>query len=755
MAVRSAPPTGDLSACLDAAIEAAQSPTRRIRLHLAAATRAAHRDEYPAAEAHWRAALALDPLNLTARAALGRRLDAAQDWDGLAALIRAEWAALPEADARRELAWLRTIELKVRQNSPRAALDLLLENEPTAWSLRSSVRRLADALGDDQALAAALEQPSASAMQTRVDALERAGVALDLGEVDQAIGALDGVLHDAPADILAAWVRAHLAMGQGDGAHALRLIRQQLAAAPTSGLARVHAHRLTAQLPLVDGRALMAEHAASDADAAWYMLCDAASNDDGPAVVQRLRELAGLVGDRAAEALLLEAGERADRLGLPVAERMRIWQLLRAERPERATQALLTLYEQADDVEGQVECLQHFAEQQAGPMQAAALWRAGLMLEDSLPHEASSLYWQAIEAWPDDPMALLLTLRVGEAGAPMTDSERAQQLEAIAARLVHDGRAARLLAAAAGTREAAGETAEAERDWLHAAMRYPERDALAHKALALLGDADEARIALLEARARRVTHPSVRAATRQRLAQEYIDTRGDRAAAADLFAEIVADQPDDLEIRRTYARLLVGLGRHVDAVEQYRRAAQIAAEPSERVALYTRIGELLGRHVGDLDGAIKALRQAIGLVDPTGGAQEVLAEVYLRAGQGHRALLAYQRLERMVSDPARRAQAQAGQVRALLADERETDAKERLGGFLKESPFEPLLVSLAQSLNVAIPEPEEPASPEQTNGIDLAELDRLTAALDQTRSRQTEAEAEVARASASVWRLRV
>lgn len=741
----------DLSALVDAAVDAAQSPTRRVRLLLAGARRRAGRNDLEGACDRWRAVLAIDPLEVTARNALGRTLHHRAHTAGLAKLIETELAALSTDDARHQDAWLRYAQMRSANGEGPAALEMLRGQANPPWSSRLEMRRLADKLGDEAALKDVLDQPAAAAAEVRTDTLERAGVLLDLGELTGAVEAIDAVLTDAPADVLAAWVRAQVALAQGDGAHALRLTQQRLATARTPGLARINAHRLTAQLPLAEGRALMAERAAEDADAAWYMLCDAAAAADAHGVVLRLEQLAGLVGDRTAQAVLLEAGERAEALGLAPEDREGIWSRVVETTPGRATQMLLGLYAEAGDVAQQVATLTHVADHAERPAQAAvALWRAGLLLEDTHPQEASALYWQAIEAWPDEPVALLLALRVGDGGAPLEDADRAQQLEAIAARLVHDGRAARMLASAAAIRDAQGEEADARRSWLYAAMRYPEQDALASRALTLLADEDEARIALLEARVRRTTTTAAKAQARHHLAREYIDVRGDRAAAAEVFERIVEATPGDLDARQEYASLLVGLGRHADAVAQYRIAAQTSAEPTARVALYTRIGELLARHLNDLDGAIQALRQAIGLVDPTGRAQEVLAEVYLRAGEGGRALLAYQRLERMVGDSARRAQARAGQVRALLADGREDDARARLVGFLQADPFDPLLGTLARALDVEVPAIDE--GPEDdapiTAGIDLAELDRLTAALDRTQSQQAEADDAVAQASA-------
>ncbi|MEZ4470131.1 MAG: hypothetical protein R3F60_04855 [bacterium] len=634
---------------------------------------------------------------------LGQALDAAGDVAGLVALARAELAALAPTDPRHLDATLRLARLLAdRQGNVAGAAEILAQHDEVA--AREELEKLADRLGDAATRRRILEARVAAGLARTPDHLELASLA----EGPAARAEAEAALALDPTDPMALWVAEHAAVAAGDMERAIGLYRGL--AGLGGGRGRTAAMKLAAIAPADEVQALLAKLVGVDADAAWYMVADAARRGDGPSVVARLVQLAHLMGETpAGAALLREASERAEALALPDDDQAAIWERLRrlARTPERSHAAQLDRTRRLGDADAQAAVLAEVARLTADPArQATATWMAGLALERSEPAEAGAIYLQAAETNPDDPVPLLLGLRLGPDGAPLAGAERAARLEAIAARLVHDGRAAQLLATAARLREGDGDDELAAHDWLQAAFRFPEREQLARKAEALLADAGEteALLLLLERRVRRLADPAARLATQRRLAQVHIDLAGDRPAAVRTWETIVAAEPHDFAARVSLADLLVGLGRYAEAVEHYRRAAVLAEDRGERIQYHTRAGELLARHLRQPAEAIEELRKAVGLFDPSGRALEVLAEVYLLGGEHEQALLAYQRLERTV-EGARRSLARAGQVRALMAAGRDEEARERLRRFLALDAVDPLAASLASQLGVSIPPP--------------------------------------------------
>jgi len=116
--------------------------------------------------------------------------------------------------------------------------------------------------------------------------------------------------------------------------------------------------------------------------------------------------------------------------------------------------------------------------------------------------------------------------------------------------------------------------------------------------------------------------------------------QGDKAAAAEAYAEAVARDPQAYEERFARAELLVELDRDEEAVAAYRQACELRPDAGACWQALAELGEELGRQALQVEAYEQVVR-----IDPENlKARAFLGPVYLEQGAIEQALPAYQRV---------------------------------------------------------------------------------------------------------------
>lgn len=717
---------GDWPALLDALRaerDRAEPGRRRIVLTRIADVQHAMGDP-EGAEDTWREALALDPAWMPALRGLGRQLYQHGRWRDLAALHEHELRALGPDDPGRPGLLGKLAELYAfRLDQPDDAIahyEALLAARPGAPDAAAGLERLYRQSERWAALARVLatraahldDAPARAAVLIRL-----ADVRLDrLGDVDGAREAYEAAARLMPELLPAGWAIERIALTEGDGRRLATLYRGMLAAAGTAGQRAILRHKLAAVVdPLEAGPALEdAVEEADDAEAAWALVREAAEIGDGALLAGRLARMAQLVDNRRdALALWIEAAEQGEGAELPAVEQAALWTRVRQIEPaaDRPWAALLRLHRAARTPGAEAELLLLRADETADDREKAlALWTAGLIEEArGMPSVGRDAFREALTACATDPVpAWLLLERALGGDDTLQPADHADQLVGLARRQAHGPSAARRLFEAGQLRaELLGDRTGALAVWLEAVRRDPGAAEAAERAEAILeaGKSFGELAALLAHRAARLVEPAERAPVLRRLADVRLEHLGERAEAAETLEELVQLTPADLDARVRLGDLRYSLEQFAAAAAHYRTAALAAHDDRLLGRLYTRLGRIKARHLGDPAGAIEDLRRAVGLGTDDRALAE-LAQTYLLAGEADLALMAFQRLEKLAEAPADLSAARAGQVHALLRRGRRAEAIERLGAFRQIDPVDPMLATLARDLGLAPPEPE-------------------------------------------------
>ncbi len=676
------------------------------------------------AEATWRETLRLDPSWLPALRGLGRQLHQHGRWRDLAALHRHELDSLPPDDSRRPALLGKLAELhEFRLDQPDDAIECyeaLLAMRPGAPEAVAGLERLYRQSERWAALdrvlagrATRLEDPRARA----VVLIRLADVRLErLDDRDGARAAYEEAAALTPS-APAMWALERLALTDEDEARLADLYRGALARAVTPGQKAIARHKLAAVVDPIEAEGALEDAITEGADpeAAWTLVREAAETGDAARLAARLAQLAQLVDNRRDSlALWREAAEQAQHAELPAADLTVLWERVRQldPRADRPWVALLTLHRQTRVAGAEAELLLQHAEACANPRETSlALWGAGLIEEArGMPSVGLDAFREALIACPTDPVPAWLLL--DRAGA-LEPADRADQLVALARRQSHGpSAAARLFEAGRIRAEELDDPQGALATWIEAVRRDPGARDAAERAEAMLehqGARDEL-AALLVHRAERLDRVEQRLPLLRRLAEVQLDHLGARKAAAETLEDVVQLAPADLDARVRLGDLRYSLDQFAEAAAHYRTATMAAHDDRLLGRLYTRLGHIKSRHLGDHAGAIEDLRRAVGLGTDDQALGE-LAQVYLAAGESELALMAYQRLEKLAEEPAELNAARAGQVHALLRRGRRAEAVERLEAFREIDPVDPMLATLARDLGLAHATPDAPSEP--------------------------------------------
>lgn len=669
-------------------------------------------------EAAWRGALDLDPGWLPALRGLGRLLHQHGRWRDLAALHAHELATLAPDDTRRVALLGKLAELyEFNLDQPDDAIEryeAILDLRPGAPDAVAGLERLYRQAERWPALdrvlagrAAALDDPTARA----VVLLQLADVRLDRrDDLPGALAAYEEALDLVPDLWPAAWAIERLALRHHDDARLVELYREILPRLPTPGQTAITRHKLAAVLPQHEAVPLLEDAVIEGADpeSAWALVREAAEHGDRAQLSARLAGFAQLVDARRdAHALWLEAACHGEAAELPASDLVALWnQVLHLEpTADRAWTAILRLRRSQRQAGEVAALLLRRADETADPREASiALWTAGVIEERrGMPSVGLDAFIEASAACPDDPTPRWLVLdRALDGDETLSPAEHAGQLVDLARRQADGPGAAAHLIEAGRLRADVLDDADGALDaFLEAVRRDPSAEEAAERAAAMLDarDLSNELAALLRHRIDRLDGPAARLPLLRRLAEVQLEDLGRRAEAAETLEQFIALAPADLDARVRLADLRYSLEAWPEAAEHYRLAAQAAHDDALLGRLYTRLGLIRARHLGDLPGAIEDLRRAVGLGTDDRALGE-LAQVYLMAGESDLALMAFQRLEKLADEPGARSAARAGQVHALLRRGRRAEAIERLEAFREIDPIDPMLATLARDLDL-------------------------------------------------------
>lgn len=669
-------------------------------------------------EAAWRGALDLDPGWLPALRGLGRLLHQHGRWRDLAALHAHELATLGPDDTRRVALHGKLAELyEFNLDQPDDAIEryeAILDLRPGAPDAVAGLERLYRQAERWAALdrvlagrAAALDDPTARA----VVLLQLADVRLDRrDDLPGALAAYEEALDLVPDLWPAAWAIERLALRHHDDARLVELYREILPDLPTPGQTAVTRHKLAAVLAQHEAVPLLEDAVIEGADpeSAWALVREAAEHGDRAQLSARLAGFAQLVDARRdAHALWLEAASHGEAAELPASDLIALWnQVLHLDpAADRAWAAILRLRRSQRQAGEVAALLLRRAEETADPREASiALWTVGVIEERrGMPSVGLDAFLEAAAACPDDPTPRWLVLdRALDADETLAPAEHAVQLVDLARRQADGPGAAAHLIEAGRLRADVLDDADGALDaFLEAVRRDPAADEAAERAAAMLDarDLSNELAALLAHRIDRLDDPAARLPLLRRLADVQLEDLGRRADAAETLERFIALAPADLDARVRLADLRYSLEEWPDAATHYRLATQAAHDDALLGRLYTRLGLIRARHLGDLTGAIEDLRRAVGLGTDDRALGE-LAQVYLMAGEADLALMAFQRLEKLADEPGARSAARAGQVHALLRRGRRAEAIERLEAFREIDPIDPMLATLARDLDL-------------------------------------------------------
>jgi tetratricopeptide (TPR) repeat protein len=674
------------------------------------------------AEDAWRRALALEPRFLPALIGLGRLLYHHGRWHDLAALHRHELDHLGAEESERAGVLGRLAELyefRLEQLDEAAACyEEILAIRPKAPDALAGLERLYGARDRWPELARVLRQRAEHVDEPR----DRAVLLFRLGEIEhESLGDLESALDHYEAALEhfpgltpANWALERLVVAIGDRERQVMLFRGLLARSDHPAQRAMLAHKLALLLSPADARPVyqeLMEQGGEEPAALWALYREAAERGDRAEVAERLSRLAQWVHDRR-DALLLwrEAAENAEEAGREVDDAFCIglWERVLALEPTggRAWEALHRRRRRVGDQAEYAAFLVRLG-RAADDERTASItrWSAGLLYDRLGGDDALSLYREAAGLCAEDPVPVWLLLTAAERAG--VDADRAElQVELAGRRLAHAAAASELTAAGLYFADTAGDRARGLACLLEAVRRDPmAHDAAARAETLLREDAQLTELAgFLQRRLRRLQSPDDVIPVARRLAALQLGPMGDLAGARETLERLAGYLPDDFEIRWQLAESMALASEPRAAVLAYEDALAIAPGDADRARAHTRIGQLRARRLGDLQGAVEALRTAVGLLDPHGEALEELAAIYLLVGEASSALLAYERLERLVNDAERRRDAQAGQIRALIAGGRLADARARLAEFRRLAPGAEALGSLAQSLDELDPQ---------------------------------------------------
>ncbi|MHB1016429.1 MAG: tetratricopeptide repeat protein [Coriobacteriia bacterium] len=114
---------------------------------------------------------------------------------------------------------------------------------------------------------------------------------------------------------------------------------------------------------------------------------------------------------------------------------------------------------------------------------------------------------------------------------------------------------------------------------------------------------------------------------------------GDFTAAEDALEELIAENPEDLDARRSLALALSAQGKNDEALAQY--ATIVEAEPGDHETLYQMA--VLERLLGDADNAVEHLEAAVD-AEPAVAYLDDLARTYMQMGRYEDAVASWQRV---------------------------------------------------------------------------------------------------------------
>jgi tetratricopeptide (TPR) repeat protein len=735
--------SGDLQGLIGAAereLALVEEPAQRLALLARNAELHEELGDPRRAEDCWRRALAVSPRFLPALSGLGRLLYHHGRWHDLAALHRHELASLEQDSAERVGVLGRLAELyEFRLDQPdeaAAAYESLLALRPRAPDALAALERLYSARDRWADLGRVL---SARVEHTE-DPRERATLLARLGELEldhlddreSALDHLESALSLAPNLVSLPWFLERLLSGFVDREREVMVLRALLTRTPLGGARLMLAHKLASALSPTEARSVYEELALSTPDdfvAHWSLYREAMERGDRRRACEDLTRLAQVVGDRRDACVLWrEAAELGDAAALETQSRIALWQrVLELEPDDAAAQsALHRLWRRSGDSAAWMGWLVTYAESATDDRAVAvSRWLAGLEADAQGGGNPEQLWRDAAAACGDDPVPVWLLLD-GAERAGQTTAATALRIE-LASRRGSGAAAAAALTEAGAALAEEGDAHRALTCWFEAVRRDPDAEEAAARLEALYAEAGQYLdwAALIARRLRRIGDDERSLPLLRRLLDLQQGPLDDQAGALRTLNRLLHSAPEDREARGRAVDVLARLGEFGRAAEEVEALLEGAGTDAEQATLLTRLGQLRARSQSGLDGAVDALRRAIGLMDPDGRAHEELAAVHLVRGEPGPALLAYERLERLVGEPERVAVAQAGQVRALIALGRLPEARARLDAFQTARPGDPVWSTLEEHLAHVAPPAVPNPGPAAPSRLEVAETGPL------------------------------
>ena len=162
------------------------------------------------------------------------------------------------------------------------------------------------------------------------------------------------------------------------------------------------------------------------------------------------------------------------------------------------------------------------------------------------------------------------------------------------------------------------------------------------------------------------------------LAKHYL-AQGDNIRAGGLYERLLQQWPDQDRARRALGEVYMASGRAPEAAKLYR--ALIDAEADSAAALLPMLGEALVRS-GDMEGGIRAYREALDVLPSNGEARGKLALLYSATGQLAEAEDAY----RILFEAGQVAEFGPPLAEVLIRSQRDEDAAAVLERVLQVAP---------------------------------------------------------------------
>ena len=162
------------------------------------------------------------------------------------------------------------------------------------------------------------------------------------------------------------------------------------------------------------------------------------------------------------------------------------------------------------------------------------------------------------------------------------------------------------------------------------------------------------------------------------LAEHYL-AQSDNIRAGGLYESLLQRWPDQDRARRALGEVYMASGRAPEAAKLYR--ALIDAEADSAAALLPMLGEALVRS-GDMEGGIRAYREALEIRPSNGEVRGKLALLYSATGQLAEAVDAY----RLLFEEGREAEFGPPLAEVLIRSQRDEEAEEVLERVLQVAP---------------------------------------------------------------------